>query len=157
MNRGLLETDLIVKDAYIKSIHGDWNALQDIKVLNQVGLFWIYQVASEAILTNLTNYYQFKEKYVHVWFKKNLKKLLGKDYELAIVRSNRKHQPDVWVKKNGENIPVECKLGDFDKKALKQIQRYMDFYSAKEGIAVAKNLKCELPQNVLFIKYEVED
>lgn len=68
-------------------------------------------------------------------------------------RDNPKHKPDAWIDRNGELIPVECKLHDFDTKALKQLARYMTFYHTEHGIAVARSLTIELPDNIEFIPF----
>lgn len=67
-------------------------------------------------------------------------------------KNNPAHQPDAWVICDEEFLmPVEIKLKDFNHKSLKQLKRYMDFYNCGFGIAVAKNLKVKLPENIKFI------
>lgn len=95
----------------------------------------------------------------HKWFKENHKSLLGPKYEITKRPNDPKHIPDFWLLKEQKHIPVEIKLQNFDCKSLEQLQRYMDFYESHEGVAVAKNLTCELPGNIVFIpfnKLEVE-
>ena len=61
------------------------------------------------------------------------------------------NQPDSWIELNGEEVPVEIKLGNFDKKALKQLQRYINAFNAKNGVAVGRTLTVELPDNIIFV------
>lgn len=68
-------------------------------------------------------------------------------------KDNQKHKPDAWISRNDELIPVECKLYNFDAKALKQLTRYMTFYHASHGIAVARELTVSLPENIEFIPF----
>jgi len=91
-------------------------------------------------------------------FKARYKDVLGSEYEKIEVKQNPKHRPDMWLKHNNKKIPVEAKRGRFDKKALLQLQRYMDFYKCAYGIAVASELTVELPENILFISsFEIEN
>ena len=64
-----------------------------------------------------------------------------------------RHIPDLWVAIDGDEIPVEMKLNGFGPKALRQLQRYMFFYKSKQGIAVARSLNCEIPDNITFIEF----
>lgn len=84
-------------------------------------------------------------------FEKAIKKLFGDRAEIIKKINNPKHQPDAWVRLEDQDIPVEMKLHSFDKKALKQLQRYMNFYSCKKGIAVGNSLTVDLPENIVFI------
>lgn len=69
-------------------------------------------------------------------------------------KNDPKHIPDFWLKRKDKHIPVEIKLHEFRGAHLKQLQRYMDFYNCDNGIAVGKELRCSLPDNVKFINYE---
>ena len=71
--------------------------------------------------------------------------------EVVSVPSDKHNIPDAWIELDGENCPVEVKCLNFDAKALSQLQRYLDAYGAKRGVAVATNLKVDLPQNIIFI------
>lgn len=66
-------------------------------------------------------------------------------------RENNRHCPDAWIKKGGEYIPVEVKLGCFNKSALRQLQRYINVYGCKNGIAVGKECTEQLDDNIQFI------
>lgn len=67
------------------------------------------------------------------------------------------NQPDAWVEINGEEIPVEVKLADFNKSALKQLNRYMLAFKCYKGIAVARTLSIELPKNIIFVSNDTLD
>lgn len=87
---------------------------------------------------------------IHKLVQKNISKVI--DNCAVFERINdAKHQPDVWIRANGYEIPVEVKLKNFDYKALKQLKRYMDFYNCKKGIAVASELTTILPKSIKFI------
>lgn len=92
---------------------------------------------------------------VHSWFKNNYKNLLNEEYKLANRENNPKHKPDVWLSKCNEFVPVEIKLESFTNKSLRQLKRYMSFYKTNEGVAVAKDLRCDLPKNIKFIKHNL--
>lgn len=93
---------------------------------------------------------QRKEFYYQELFKEKSEKLgYGKIIEY---RNDGFNKPDAWVEKNGEKIPVEVKLNDFDGKALNQLLRYMTVYKAKNGIAVGRNLKVGIPPNIMFVR-----
>lgn len=92
---------------------------------------------------------------IHERFAKEYKKVLGEDFEIAIVKNDSKNIPDFWLKHKDVLIPVEIKLNDFNKSGLKQLKRYMDFYGCDKGIAVARNLTCPLPGNIKFINHDL--
>lgn len=91
---------------------------------------------------------------IHDLFKNNYKKVLSDQLEIVKRKNNPKHIPDFWLKKKDEYIPVEIKLNGFNGTHLKQLERYMNFYDCSNGIAVAKELRCPLPNNIKFINYE---
>jgi len=76
------------------------------------------------------------------------------EYKLTTMEHNPEHIPDAWVEKSGEKIPVEVKLRSFDKAALRQLERYIAAFQTKEGIAVARDVTVELPENIRFISLE---
>ena len=45
--------ELIARNAYKKSCHGDWSAFDDIKVLDSVDTFYLHQLCFEAVSHNL--------------------------------------------------------------------------------------------------------
>ena len=70
-------------------------------------------------------------------------------------KMDKHHRPDAWVRlgmfEDCDLAPVEIKLCDFNITALRQLQRYMDFYKCDYGIAVGRKLTVTLPNNVFFI------
>ena len=90
------------------------------------------------------------EFYYQDLFKKHYKSFLPLT-ELVERKNNPKHIPDAWLKENDEYIPVEVKLEKFGAKALKQLNRYMEFYDCKNGVAVGNELTVELPDNIQFV------
>lgn len=152
----LLLVESVVKIAYEKACDGDFTGLDDIFVFKRLGCFWLYQALNEAIIQKALRMSKTTEMDVHEWFKQNYKSILGKSYEIAEIRSNFKYQPDLWLSHEDEYIPVECKLHAFTEAGLRQLTRYMTFYGVNSGIAVASELKCELPQNIRFIKHEAQ-
>ncbi|HEX8382454.1 MAG TPA: hypothetical protein VF592_03665 [Sphingomonas sp.] len=59
---------------------------------------------------------------------------------------------DILVKlADGSECPVEVKLGKFDKAAKSQLRRYMEFYGAKRGFAIAATLAVELDPDMEFV------
>lgn len=152
----LLLIESVVKNAYEKAIDGDLTCLDDIFIFKRLGCFWLYQTLSDAIIQMAIRMSKTTEMDVHEWFRQNFKNILGESYEISEKRSNCKHQPDLWLSHEDEYIPVECKLHEFTEAGLRQLTRYMTFYGANSGIAVASELKCELPQNIRFIKHEAQ-
>lgn len=75
--------------------------------------------------------------------------------EKANVEILQPDQPDGFVILDGETLPVEFKLHSFDSKAKSQLLRYLKAYNTTRGIAVAQNLHCELPANILFVQVRV--
>lgn len=86
-------------------------------------------------------------------FCKNVDKLIP-DAKCVNRKNDRHNIPDAWVELNGEDLPVEVKRYCFDKKALCQLQRYIDFFHTNGGIAVAEKLTVELPDNIVFISLD---
>lgn len=80
--------------------------------------------------------------------------LLIKDCKVVKKPVSGKLIPDSWVEIGGEVMPVEVKKETFGKKALDQLERYISYYKTKGGIAVAKEIRVELPENILFISID---
>lgn len=93
------------------------------------------------------------EKEMQISFKERLCEFLPSAKAIS-KNSNSKHRPDLWLAIDGEEVPVEMKLNAFDSKALRQLQRYMNFYNCKKGIAVAKELDCKIPDNITFLEFK---
>lgn len=115
-------------------------------------LFSIRQTIMKNFLDSQPN-----EKMIHDWFKNNVGSLLGSDFELVKRKNNPKHIPDFWLSNQVEFIPVEIKLSTFNQKSLEQLRRYMNFYGTSKGIAVARDIDCELPENITIIPYVISD
>ena len=89
----------------------------------------------------------------HKLFKEKIEKLLP-EYKLIKKKNNPRHIPDAWVERDGEEIPVEIKLNDFDQKALRQLRRYINVYKKNKGIAIGRKLTVDLPSDIRFISLE---
>lgn len=76
------------------------------------------------------------------------------DHNLAFTskKNHPLHIPDAWVLIDGIACPLEAKSGDFDRRALAQLKRYMRHFKSPYGVAVASDLKVELPENISFYK-----
>ena len=61
-------------------------------------------------------------------------------------------KPDGFIEINNKILPVEVKKESFDYRALIQLSRYIKRFECSQGIAVAKNLICKLPEHVIFIQ-----
>lgn len=125
------------------------------KAFKGSGLTWLEHCVRETTL----NWYMkttSNEKSVYEWVKSNEKNLF-KDFSIVKRKNHPKHIPDFWVSNGIEYRPVECKLREFNKAALKQLLRYMNFYNCKSGYAIAKELTVKLPDNIIFIKYTGEN
>jgi hypothetical protein len=93
---------------------------------------------------------------------KRLHRLLGEYHNLFFSDSDlyqsdislhvKEHQPDLWVKKNGQMLPCEVKMGSFRKKDVKQLSRYIDFFGAKYGYAIGSSCTVALPRNIEFVQ-----
>lgn len=116
--------------------------------LDDITFNTLYGITAMAIAKKFDKneyYYQrlFKEKYCKI-----------RAGEIVAAKTDGKNIPDAWIKRNGVKIPVEVKIYDFDKKALKQLLRYMKAYNCENGIAAARNLSVALPPNIEFISFE---
>lgn len=129
-----------------------WEAMKVASILfhplDDITFNTLYGITARAIAEKFDKneyYYQrlFKEKYSKI--------RIG---EIIEVKDDGENIPDAWVNRNGINIPVEVKVSDFDKKALKQLNRYIKAYNCETGIAVARNLSVDLPTNIEFISFE---
>ncbi|MBS7699162.1 MULTISPECIES: hypothetical protein [unclassified Chelatococcus] len=67
---------------------------------------------------------------------------------------DKNHIPDLFIRFNDQEMPVEIKRHAFDERALQQLQRYMTVYGCNAGIAVAPRLRCALPANITFVQVD---
>ena len=110
-----------------------------------------HSVASRLMFENVRETWK-NEFYYQNLFKEKCESLgYGKP---ITVKSNLKDIPDAWVERNGEKIPVEVKLSDFNEHAINQLLRYISSYKAKRGIAVGEKLTVELPDNIEFVSLD---
>lgn len=74
-------------------------------------------------------------------------------YKKASAPKKHTKKPDGWVTgaESDTPIPVEIKLHQFNKAALKQLEDYMEIFGCATGIAIGEQLTCELPDNIRFI------
>lgn len=75
------------------------------------------------------------------------------EIELEVIsrKTDRQNIPDAWVKINNEEAPVEVKKNNFDWKAAEQLERYMNTYHTRYGVAVGRKLTANLPNGALFV------
>ena len=90
------------------------------------------------------------ETNVHSLFE-NYAELLIPDSKLIEGRRDKHNIPDAWISIRGEEIPVEMKRNKFDARAMKQLRRYMTAFNTKRGLAVAKEMIVDCPDDVIFI------
>lgn len=110
----------------------------------------------EAVMSNFL-YIRISEKDIHAWFKENVNDLLGTYCKIVKRKNDKHHIPDFWIKEKEAYVPVKIKLHEFSQRHLNQILRYMNFYGCAKGIAVAAELNCDLPSNVIFISYNPKE
>ena len=107
-----------------------------------------------AVAMDITRKSIERECDIYSRFDKNIKKLFGSNARVIKKENSPRHIPDRWVSIEGNIMPVEIKLHKFDRRALSQLKRYMDFYNCTHGIAVAKTLDVNLPENITFISID---
>lgn len=109
-----------------------------------------------SCVTYITEKFSKNEYYYHGMFNRVYSKI--RKGKVVRKKSDGINIPDSWVERDGFIIPVEIKIGEFDEKALKQLNRYIQTYGSKCGIAVGRTISVDLPSNVEFISlYEMED
>lgn len=87
-------------------------------------------------------------------FNKTIEHLSGGRARPIEVDMDQRHRPDAWVRIGEDSVPVEMKLGNFNRAALKQLRRYIGFYDSPGGIAVGKQLTTCLPENITFVSID---
>lgn len=139
-----------VADEDIKSA---WELLNLASIIFHPYHDWAFNELYKSVAFDLTRNKSFSlsEYAIHGYFKENHKTILGNEYSLKKIKTNGKDIPDAWVKYKSELIPVEVKKSEFDKKALKQLLRYMSSYNCGSGIAIGRELSVDIPQNIKFI------
>lgn len=111
-----------------------------------------YNVLRQTVYENIMYKEIFKDElYYQSVFKSHVKQILGEEYSIVDIKSDGENIPDAWVTDGSKTIPVEMKVGAFNKKALLQIQRYLEKYNCNQGIAIGNELSVVLPNNIQFI------
>ena len=95
------------------------------------------------------------ESSVVSWFFENLNELLPGASKID-KKSDNKNIPDGFIRFEENIYPVEVKRSNFDNKALQQLKRYIDAYGSKKGVAVARELTCDIPENIIFVKANIK-
>ena len=95
-----------------------------------------------------------RERDIQDHFFENLQQFLPGSKKVC-VKNHSLHIPDGFVEIDGCVYPVEVKLKEFTAASVRQLLRYMDFYGAKGGIAVAPKLRSPLPGNIQFIEVDI--
>lgn len=108
-----------------------------------------FNAIRSCVAQNISKRNNKNEYYYQKLFNRVVNRLL-KGSNPIYVKTNGKDIPDSFVDVNGETMPVEVKLGNFDKKAKRQLERYIDSYGCCSGIAVGRELTTELPENMMF-------
>lgn len=144
--------DLLASAMGIDDKHQSYEVINSINTFYEGKLGLTFYKLRHAVM--IYNAWRFQKNEFHYQdlFKEKCSSLgLGK---IVKHKNNGKDIPDAWVNRNGELIPVEVKVSDFNAKALKQLNRYISSYKAKHGIAVARNLTVKLPDNIEFIPFD---
>lgn len=130
-----------------------WGLMQLASQLFHPQNDWVFDTLYDSVAMDITRkkMYESSEYWLHGYFKKNVKSILGDHVDLVDGPKHQNHQPDAWIKIKGELIPVEIKRGNFNQKALNQLMRYIKAFEAKRGIAIARELTTELPANIIFV------
>lgn len=109
-----------------------------------------------ACITYITEKFRKNEYYYHAMFNKVYSKI--RRVKVIKNKSDGINIPDSWVERDGFIIPVEIKIREFDEKALNQLNRYIQTYGSKCGIAVGRTMSVDIPSNIEFISLsEMED
>ena len=94
------------------------------------------------------------EKTIQENFFNNLQKYIPEAKEEK-VKMDRNNIPDGFISIDNSLMPVEIKKDSFKLKDIKQLLRYIDFYSCNKGIAVAKEFNKKLMSRfpeIIFIE-----
>ena len=149
----LKHLDNIIHDVLLSPVQHFDSALAEVhRICQDEDLPWLDYCISE----NLMRWYEYsqpRESDIYDWVRENIRDILDDKTDVVSHHDDRRHKPDLWLSRQGNLVPVECKLHDFDNKALQQLQRYIGFYGCHQGIAIARRLTCGLPSNITFIQY----
>lgn len=115
-----------------------------------------YWTLRESVMDSFYYFHsQVKDEAYYVeLFKKNIDKLIPGS-SIVKRKGSKKSIPDAWVELDDlSQLPVEAKKGSFDQKALTQLQRYIDEFGTRYGIAIGKTLDVELPDSISFFSLD---
>lgn len=132
-----------------------WNLLHIASMLYRGLGDSTFNILYGDVAFNITREFTKTEFYYQRLFIENVKKIFGENASIAENKNDSKNIPDAWITINSEKIPVEVKLSDFNMKALKQLERYINAYSCKKGVAVAKSCSIVLPNNIMFVPFSM--
>ena len=128
-----------------------WNIMNLASILFHPLDDHVFNSLYGVVAMEITRSFIRNEFYYQKLFKSNYQKI--RNGKIVNIKTDGDNIPDAWVKLSNEIIPVEVKLKKFDKKALKQLKRYMRVYGCNKGIAVSDTLTVELPKNIEFISF----
>lgn len=112
---------------------------------------FVYQQLRDSVARSITQKHNVTEFTIHRLFEERFSKENDMGIQITQIKNDPRHIPDCWVAAEGNVLPVEIKLGKFDAKAREQIERYIEFYGTKGGIAVGEKLTTPLPDHIKFI------
>lgn len=98
--------------------------------------------------------YEYNEKSMYALFRKKPQRYIPGAKILPPIRS-KDGRPDFFLDVAGIFSVAEFKHGDFRERHLYQLQEYMHRFKAQHGYAVARVLKCELPEDVTYVRMVV--
>lgn len=151
-NKKIDRFDLLACAARAKSKEEAWECLHLASILFHPQDDETFNILYGEVAMGVTRTFCENEFTIQRIFKENVEKILGSEYHLLKEKKNNpKHIPDAWVTYKGQEIPVEVKYNKFDKKALKQLERYMKVYKSKMGIAIGNDLEVNIPANIRFV------
>lgn len=110
----------------------------------------VYSTLVAALKQHIYTIHNFDEFYYQGLFRRYANELIP-NVKIIQKVTDGKNIPDSWIEISEKLCPVECKKGSFDNKAFAQLKRYMATYKSDFGVAVAKDLKVELSDNIIFI------
>lgn len=158
-----LDFERFGKLAYIiaSAVEADNNGHRDLTNFLMKTVFDLQSVTPSSPLVDILHFsgwaniiwsrsYERSEANVRTLFE-NYAELLIPDSKLIERRGDKHNIPDAWISIRGEEIPVEMKRNKFDAKAMRQLRRYMTAFNAKRGLAVAREMIIDCPDDVIFI------
>ena len=104
-----------------------------------------------AILTTIHHDLRPTEYDLQGWVRENIATLVPGSACVPIREKAGQGRCDLLLSLGGEDVPVEVKLLGFGNTAVRQLRRYMNFYGAKRGLAIATRLDAELPSDMTFV------